>query len=391
MPNLWSLNAPDRFWRFRPDPPSEVWQAAIWNAAHLLELPTPPSDLDDLLFQTLGEGRFGPRHWRLAPEKRLYYQVRPLLSRCLIDRLKQANAQAAQTHHPGLHWPIEDRYARFLWQVACQILTLTGQAELSYRRFWPQEQAYGLVITHDIEAAEGLAFVETLADLDESLGFRSSFNFVLEKYPFDPGLFTALRQRGFEIGLHGLKHDGKLFRSRRTFQQRARRINDYLRRYQAGGFRAPMTHRQPEWMQALQIDYDLSFFDTDPYEPMPGGTMSLWPFFIGHFVELPYTLIQDCCLTSVLGETSPRLWIEKVAFLKRYSGLALLNAHPDYLRDHRCLALYREFLLHLKDSGGYWNALPKEAAAWWRKRSDLDPSGSPFPIEYALFRTNTTE
>ena len=31
-------------------------------------------------------------------------------------------------------------------------------------------------------------------------------------------------------------------------------------------------------MQALEIEYDLSFFDTDPCEPIPGGTMSIWPF-----------------------------------------------------------------------------------------------------------------
>ena len=45
-------------------------------------------------------------------------------------------------------------------------------------------------------------------------------------------------------------------------------------------------------MRHLEIEYDLSFFDTDPFEPIPGGTMSIWPFFIGHFVELPYTLAR---------------------------------------------------------------------------------------------------
>ena len=78
--------------------------------------------------------------------------------------------------------------------------------------------------------------------------------------------------------------------------------------------------RNPEWMQALEIEYDLSFFDADPYEPMPGGTMSIWPFILGRFVELPYTLIQDHTLTAVLGETTPRLWLEKVDFIERYRG-----------------------------------------------------------------------
>ena len=68
-----------------------------------------------------------------------------------------------------------------------------------------------------------------------------------------------------------------------------------------------------------------------PYEPIPGGTMSLWPFFIGHFVELPYTLVQDYTLTSVLGETTPKIWLEKIDFIEKYHGMALSNSHPDYL------------------------------------------------------------
>ena len=117
--------------------------------------------------------------------------------------------------------------------------------------------------------------------------------------------------------------------------RRAKRINAHLKELDAVGFRSPLTMRNPEWMQALEIEYDLSFFDTDPYEPMPGGTMSIWPFILGHFVELPYTLMQDYTLTAVLGETTPRLWLQKVDFIERYHGMALVNTHPDYLLNPR--------------------------------------------------------
>jgi hypothetical protein len=55
------------------------------------------------------------------------------------------------------------------------------------------------------------------------------------------------------------------------------------------------------------------------------------PFFIGHFVEPPYTPGPGFTLTSVLGETSPRIWLEKVEFIAKYHAMALLNSHPDYL------------------------------------------------------------
>lgn len=137
----------------------------------------------------------------------------------------------------------------------------------------------------------------------------------------------------------------------------------------AVGFRALLTIRNPEWMQALDIEYDLSFFDTHPFEPIPGGTMWIWPFSIGHFIELPYTLVQDHTLTSILQETSPRMWLEKVDFIVRYHGMALVNTHPDYLKSKSTWDVYCEFLNKMKKRGCYWHALPGQVAKWWRTRS----------------------
>ena len=214
--------------------------------------------------------------------------------------------------------------------------------------------------------------------LEERLGFRSLFNFVPERYKINPKLMDNLRRRGFEVGVHGLKHDGRLFDSKPAFMEKANRINGYLKEWNAVGFRAELTHRQPEWMQALEIEYDLSFFDTDPFEPIPGGTMSIWPFFIGHFVELPYTLVQDYTLKSVLGEKSPRIWLEKVDYIERYHGMALVNTHPDYLKSKSTWDVYYEFLKEMKKRDCYWHALPGDLARWWKERIASPPeSGIP--------------
>lgn len=122
-------------------------------------------------------------------------------------------------------------------------------------------------------------------------------------------------------------------------------------------------------MQALEIEYDLSFFDTDPYEPIPGGTMSIWPFEMGRFVELPYTLVQDYTLTTILGEVTPRIWLQKVDFIERYYGMALVNTHPDYLAGAVTWTVYAEFLQAMRRREGYWHILPRDVARWWRARS----------------------
>jgi peptidoglycan/xylan/chitin deacetylase (PgdA/CDA1 family) len=381
MASVWSANTPRAFWQCQPDPSPERWQDAIQQAVPLLGLPVQADDVDTILEFVLGEGQFGPERWRLSAAKRLYYALKPALPRRFTQVLRRLHGSAASGAFP-LGWPIEERYVRFQWEVMRSVLNGAGKRTLAFKPFWPDGHRFAFVLTHDVERSDGQAYVRAVADLDEHHGFRSSFNFVPESYPLDHDLLQELRTRGFEIGVHGLQHDGKLFRSRAEFMRRAEHINHHLRELGAVGFRAPLMHRQPEWMQALDIEYDLSFFDTDPYEPVAGGTMAIWPFQIGRFVELPYTLAQDHTLVTVLGESTPRLWMHKVDFIERYYGMALVITHPDYLRDGTTWEVYAQFLHAMKERGGYWHALPRDVARWWRKRagglSGADASGGPW-------------
>jgi hypothetical protein len=388
---LYAANHPAGFWRLLrdPAPTPHDWELAARAAAPVLppEVAGGDASLADVLERTLGEGQFGPDHWRLPRSRRLYYLLKPLLPRALTVRLRQAHKDGARRGF-RLGWPIEDRYARFLWETAGHLMDRAGERELPFVHFWPHGRRFALVLTHDIETAEGQAWVPVVAGLEERLGFRSSFNFVAERYPVDPGLVRDLRDRGFEVGVHGLKHDGRKLRSRRAFERRSHKINAHLQASGAVGFRSPLTHRNPEWMQSLQIEYDSSFFDSDPFEPIPGGTMSLWPFLMGRFVELPYTLPQDFTLTDVLGERSARTWLEKTAFIARFSGMALLNTHPDYLRDPARWRPYQEFLERMAGAADHWHALPREVARWWRRRlAAPDPAALPGAAEGRLVRS----
>lgn len=374
MMNLWRENTPRNFWLCQPDPPDEVWLQAYHEAFPSMGLSHQVDDIDIATSFTLGEGQFGPDHWKLSPMKQRYYALKPFLPRSLTLLLRQ---QYGQLHRSDfqLRWPIEERFVHFQWNVIQQLMIALGQTSLTFRYFWPAGCRWTLVLTHDVETDLGQTFVRKVAGLEERLGFRSSFNFVPERYDIDYRLMQELRERGFEIGVHGLKHDGKLFNSQARFMERAERINYYLKEFGALGFRSPLTMRNPEWMQALEVDYDLSFFDTDPYEPMPGGVMSIWPFAIGKFIELPYTLPQDCTLFQVFNECTPHLWLKKLDFIEDYHGMALVITHPDYLRETRVWNIYIEFLKALKERVNYWHALPCEVAWWWRRRIErpIDP------------------
>lgn len=369
MENLWSANSPQAFWQCDPPLGDEIWLQAIESAYPILGLKEEFTDTVSMYNQVLGEGQFGEGRYNLGRMKRVYYQLKPLLPRFIINLLKKLNSKVG-SDEVLVNWPVEDRYALFLWECMQSALEISGKSSIQFKQFWPEGKQFAFVLTHDVETAAGQAFIRDVADLEEKIGFRSSFNFVPERYPLDYTLMDELRERGFEIGVHGLKHDGKLFFSEAEFSKRAEKINRYLAEFGSVGFRTPLMHRNPDWMQALNLDYDLSLFDTDPYEPIPGGTMSLWPFSMGKFIELPYTLVQDSTLHYTLQETTPQIWLEKVAFIKKYHGMALLNSHPDYLKDEKLFQTYGDFLRAIKTGGDYWHVLPKELSAWWRVRTD---------------------
>jgi len=223
----------------------DEWREAACAAMHLLPEQVRNATEERLLAAVLGEEQFGDDHWSLSWPKRAYYELKPFLPRQLAVGLRRKFHQLHHRRPFQLGWPVEDRFVRFrLGQVAA-LLRGRGLESAPFVHFWPDGHRFALVLTHDIEDAAGQAFVPAVAALEERLGFRSVFNFVAERYPVDCDLLDDLRARGFEIGVHGLKHDGKLFSSRRRFEARAQRINEHLRSWDAVGFRAPLTHRNP--------------------------------------------------------------------------------------------------------------------------------------------------
>src|SRR4030067_2756099 len=103
------------------------------------------------------------------------------------------------------------------------------------------------------------------------MGFRSSFNFVPEYYDVPSELRALLETSGFEVGVHGLNHKGNMFSSRSKFESQVGRINEILKAWGSVGFRSPSMYHNLEWIRELDILYDTSTFDTDPFEPQPTG------------------------------------------------------------------------------------------------------------------------
>jgi peptidoglycan/xylan/chitin deacetylase (PgdA/CDA1 family) len=318
----------------------------------LLDAGAPAAVFEDAL-------RADARAARLSPAFRTYYRLRSLIP--LPVR------QLLQRYRPVKQLPD--------WYLPRQFASaLAGAVEAAWDNGiptihpWPDGATFAFVPTHDVETADGMRNIVRIANLEEELGFRSSWNIVPHKYPVDRGLLRDLQNRGFEIGIHGYNHDGRLFTSRAVFDCRVPAIKAALEEYGAVGFRAPMVHRHLEWLQSLDIEYDASYFDADPYQAMAGGVGGVWPFIAGRFVELPYTLPQDHTLFVALGERDARIWYDKLDFVAKLSGMALFITHPDYLDSGYRVDAYRRLLARAQELDGMWHALPQQVAAWWRER-----------------------
>jgi glycosyltransferase involved in cell wall biosynthesis len=98
-------------------------------------------------------------------------------------------------------------------------------------------------------------------------------------------------------------------------------------------------------------------------------------------VELPYTLPQDFTLFILLKEEGPEIWARKLKWIAEKGGMALLDAHPDYMNfkatktagSEYPAAWYREFLEQVQAQyrGQFWNPLPCQLADWYTQARKL--------------------
>jgi peptidoglycan/xylan/chitin deacetylase (PgdA/CDA1 family) len=351
----------------------ESWREDAWQALEVRLGQLAPRD-PALWYELLAF-----EAWRLqvgdtsVPEALLdlFYRVKPLIPRSVQLSLRRLLARRqGGSRFPA--WPLEPAGCELIQIAVADALLERGVSALRFPWFWPRGYTAAATLTHDVESADGLARASIVAEWEEQHGFRSSFNVVADWYPIDIGTLRELSERGHEIGSHGICHDRSLFASRASFERQLPLLCEFAGRVGAVGFRSPATHRVVDWLADLPFSYDCTMPHSDPYEPVPGGTATLWPFFHGDVVELPYTAPQDHTLYNLLGHEDSALWRAQLAEVVGRHGLFQTITHPDagYLARPEVGRAYRELLESIALRCDVWVALPREVALWWRNRRD---------------------
>ncbi|MGA8530258.1 MAG: hypothetical protein WB622_11125 [Acidobacteriaceae bacterium] len=334
-------------------------------------LPFDPGEVVDNLRLENYAGARGSGSASLAG--RLYYLLRPLLP-VPVRRHLQKYRLRNWDQLPFPHWPVDFSADTLMENLQLAVSRASGRP-IPFIWFWPEGHSACILMTHDVEEAEGRDFCHTLMDLDEAYGFKASFQVIPEKrYAVSPEFLESIRARGFEVDVHDLNHDGHLYRERSEFLRRVEKINEYGRRFEAEGFRAGVLYRNQNWFDALDFSYEMSVPNVAHLDPQRGGCCTVMPYFIGKTLEIPVTTVQDYTLFNIFGDYSIDLWKKQTRLILERHGLMSFIIHPDYVIEERKRAVFESLLAYLATlvrNEGVWSATPSEVNRWWRERAAM--------------------
>lgn len=303
-----------------------------------------------------------------------YYLARPLMPVSVRKHLQKIHLRGwEKIQFPS--WPVDRTVEQIMESLLITSIKTRGITEIPFIWFWPDGHNSCAIMTHDVETDSGRDFCSHLMDINDRRTIKSSFQIVPEeRYAVSPAFLNSIRDRGFEINVHDLNHDGHLFSEYELFRSRADRINRYGKEYGAAGFRSAVLYRNSDWLGALEFSYDMSFPNVAHLDPQRGGCCTVMPFFIGEILELPLTATQDYSLFNVLNNYSLDLWKRQIALITEKHGLVSFIVHPDYIIEKRARKTYEDlldYLAQLRIQQNIWIALPKEVDHWWRQRSQM--------------------
>lgn len=384
------LSAGSGFFHFGPDAicygshfgsqPSETVTDSIYDALtdtviedKAVYLPFDPGQVAENLRFELYVG-----DWRgkfpLSLISKAYYFFRPLLPVSVRRHLQKFHLNA-RTESPFPRWPVDCSVDNLFRRLMLLSLKANDVERIPFIWFWPDRSPATAIMTHDVETEVGRDFCSTLMDINDSFGIKSSFQVIPEeRYEVTEEYLASIRDRGFEVGVHDLNHDGHLYKDQKNFFERAKKINSYGKQYRAGGFRAGVLYRKQIWFDALDFSYDMSVPNVANYDPQRGGCCTVTPYFLGKLLEIPVTTTQDYTLFNILNSYSIDLWKQQISILMGKNGVISTIVHPDYILETREQDTYKAllaYLVQLRTEQNLWITTPAELDRWWRERSEM--------------------
>jgi hypothetical protein len=269
---------------------------------------------------------YRPKRRPMSTRWPFHYQALPAALRNATKRMLLAGCDPKfRSPYAFPEFPIAQGF-----EVLYDVMVRLGWAE----PVWPSEE---VVLTHDIDTAEGFEWVRPLAEREMGHGYRSLWNVVGCEDAIDHGVLDWLVEQGFEIGLYGYSLDGRTpFMSESAIRRRLDDCQPLIDRYDIKSHRSPAWLRSERMYRVLRdyVCYDYSALDCDVF--CPGGTGGcLWtrPFEHHGLTVVPTTVPFDELLPLDMSPAAIRaLWQGKIEWLRACGGHIVVNTHCDAQR-----------------------------------------------------------
>ena len=275
-----------------------------------------------------------------------YHRVPGPVRRVVAKLLLAQQAPEGQTARTFPGFPIEQGF-ELLAHIWARVSP--DEAERSPATTRPHPPA--IVLTHDIDTAEGFSWVRRTAELELAHGFRSVWHVVGRGDPPDYAVLDWLVERGCTIGLHGYNHDNRIaFLPADQIRRRLDACRPLIERYDIQCFRSPSWFRSDTLFEVLKdyVAVDYSRLDTD--RSCPGGIGGcLWtkPFTLDGLTHVPTTIpFEDPLYWGRDPAQLVDFWRPKLDWLRACGGGIVVNTHPEpqFSGNARMLSAYDQLL-----------------------------------------------
>ena len=332
-----------------------------WQRLSLPETLTPPwLDREVWLPLTPNEQ---PRVWRDGEVTRFGFNPKEVIER--IRRERYASTMRSITHRLPLAY---DRLPPQLRALGAHLVFRAGVSGRRVKHPLPDaanavdilealqtseptkpSEHNRLVISCDVDSAQGLRAAPRLAKRFERQGLRATFFIVGELFERGKVIIDELAERGHAIGAHGWRHDNRLIQlGESELRRRLRRAKEMVRPYGSSLFRSPSLLRSELTSRLIGEHFavDSSVCDVDLEHPR--GVLTTRPFRLDTHVSIPITLPMDSSLrfTGHRPDEIGQIWRSKMTRVHQGGGVAVLAVHSErHLSGGRKMAACTESFL----------------------------------------------
>ena len=234
-----------------------------------------------------------------------------------------------------------------------------------------------LLLTHDVDTAEGMATLPRLLAVEESLGLASLTFVVTHRYRWTRQDLEKHATHGHAFGVHDTTHDNQLaYLPPADVEARIASAQAALGPLDSGAFRAPAFLRSASLYEGIarRVRLDFSTNDAALIWPHPGdGLGSPFPVRYRTLAVVPTTLPRDGELLALGLDRAATLDLcrRKAIQLARVGAPIVLLTHPDrtFTDTARRIDAYGELLAWLRSSGQVTLAPPTETLADLERRA----------------------